>query len=207
MHALIWAGGTVASCLMGLVLTTLAQDKVALMLAKLTRGIEFTGRGRDISGNWYTYYAVIPESTTSPSGATPSGSIEIIHLRKIAKRVFGVTVASSRDYRISGIFQDGKYFTGTWRDSSRGRYHWGGFQLCWLDNGRGMVGKFIGKDSENHVNHGIWLWTRDEADLIKLLHWAGARGGYSFSKESMSKGLRSALARRRLQEGTNSKPN
>jgi hypothetical protein len=130
----------------------------------------------------------------------PRRSIEIIRLRKIGKRVFGVTVASRRDYRISGIFQDGKYLTGTWRDSSKGRYHWGGFQLCWLDNGRGMVGKFVGKDSENHINHGIWLWTRDEANLPGLLAWASTRGGYSFDKDRMLKALRRALTKQHLHQ-------
>jgi hypothetical protein len=112
----------------------------------------------------------------------------------VGKRVSGTNDLKSRDYLILAVLRDGCYLTGTRRDLSEGRYHWGGFQLWLLDNGRGMIGKFVGKDSHNHINRGIWLWAHDVQGLYTLADWAASKGGYSFDLSEFKQGLNGALA-------------
>ena len=195
MPVLIWMGGALGSAVIGLLLTLIFQDKVSVFLAKSSRGFWAGGGSRTVSGRWYTYYAATPEVATSPTAAVPSGSIEIIRLRQIGNRIAGANESKSRDYVIVAILRDGSYLTGTWRDFSEGRYHWGGFQLWWLDSGKGMVGKFVGKDSRNHINHGMWLWARSEYGLYHLAEWAAAKGGYIFDITAFKCGLDAALER------------
>ena len=195
MPELIWIVGALGSAFVGLVLTILFQDRISVVLVKILRGFWSDGGKRTVSGDWYTYYTATPEVATSPTAAIPSGAIEIIRLRQIGSRVAGANVMKSRDYAIIAVLRDGSYLTGTWRDLSEGRYHWGGFQLWWLDSGRGMVGKFVGKDSRNHINHGMWLWARSEVGLHKLAEWAATKGGYTFDLETFQRGLDVALER------------
>jgi hypothetical protein len=130
---------------------------------------------------------------TSRSAAMPSGSVEIIRLKQVGTHVSGTNDLKSRNYLILAVLRDRCYLTGTWRDLSEGRYHWGGFQLWLLDNGRGMAGKFVGKDSKNHINHGIWLWAHTEQGLYELADWAASKGGYSFDLARFKHGLDVAL--------------
>jgi hypothetical protein len=94
---------------------------------------------------------------------------------------------------IPGTLRDNSYFTGTWQDLSGDRYHWGAFQLWWHSKEeRGMVGKFVGKGSDNHIDHGIWLWARDERKLCDLADWAVSKG-YSLDTVSVRAELGSLL--------------
>jgi len=192
MTYLLWVVGIIAGAFLGLVFTILMQDRISILIARALGGLYIYDSSRSISGDWYTYYVVLADRTTSVSAKIPSKSIEIIRLRRVGSRVTGVNVRESRDYIILGTLRDGSYFTGTWRDVSRDRYHWGGFQLWWLDSGQGMVGKFVGKDSRNHVNHGIWLWCRSEEGLYNLADWAASRGGYRVDAAYLKAGLDAA---------------
>lgn len=69
----------------------------------------------------------------------------------------------------------------------------GGFQLYWSDDGHGMVGKFVGKDSQNHINHGIWIWARDMDALSDLAYWAATAGGYEFDSAKFIEVLNSVV--------------
>jgi hypothetical protein len=193
MSYLLWAIGVVAGAFLGLIFTILLQDKIAIILVKVLRIWVYEGE-RAISGKWYTYYVIIPDRATSASAKIPSGAVEVIRLRRAGSRVTGSNVRASRDYIILGVLRDGCYLTGTWRDLSEDRYHWGGFQLWWLDSGAGMVGKFVGKDSKNHINHGIWLWSRTEGGLYNLIDWAAGKGGYKFDSAKFRTELDYALA-------------
>lgn len=201
MALLLWAIGIVAGAFIGLIFTTLLQDQIAIIFVRLLRGLWIYEGQRSISGSWYTYYAIIPDHATSASAKKPSGAIEVIRLRRVGSRVTGSNNRASRDYIILGVLRDGCYLTGTWRDLSADRYHWGGFQLWWLNDGAGMVGKFVGKDSKNHINHGIWLWSRAEYGLDNLVDWAADTGGYRINSEQLKSELHAALAshRKRLQ--------
>jgi hypothetical protein len=194
VNIVLWIAGAVASAFIGLVFTVLFQDRLSIILVNVLRGVWVGDRRRSISGDWFTYYAVVPDRATSSSAAEPSGSIEVIRLSQVGNRVAGVNTSRSRDYQILAVLRDDSYLTGTWRDFSEGRYHWGGFQLWWLDNGRGLVGKFVGKDSRNHINHGIWLWARKKDDLYRLADWTCSKGGYAFDISDFKSGLDAALA-------------
>lgn len=196
MTVLIWLAGALASAIIALLLTLLFQDNISVFLAKTSRGFWSAAGNRSVTGRWYTYYATIPEEATSPTAAVPSGSVEVIRLRQIGNRVAGANEQKSRDYVIIGVLRNDSYLTGTWRDFSERRYHWGGFQLWWLDSGSGMVGKFIGKDSRNHINHGMWLWARSENGLYELADWAATRGGYGFDVVMFKCGLDAAIQRK-----------
>jgi len=57
-----------------------------------------------------------------------------------------------------------------------------------------MVGKFVGKDSRNHINHGVWLWARRAERLHDLASWAADAGGYEFDTQAFTEGINEALA-------------
>jgi hypothetical protein len=31
-----------------------------------------------------------------------------------------------------------------------------------------MKGKFLGNDSNSHINHGVWIWAREAEQLLSL---------------------------------------
>ena len=167
--------GAIGSAFIGLMLTVLFQDQVSAVVVKLLRGLNVEDGRRNVSGIWHSYYAVSPETGTSPSAADEG--ILMIRLRQVGKRVTGAGVENSRDYFIIATIQD-SYLTGTWRNSINERYSWGAFQLWLLNDGRGMAGKFVGKDSGNHINHGIWLWARTEHELKEVANYA-VNSGYA----------------------------
>ncbi|WP_405808095.1 hypothetical protein OG729_24380 [Streptomyces sp. NBC_00210] len=112
-------------------------------------------------------------------------------LKRLQSRVTGLDV----DQAASGIIatlKDATFLTGTWYDHSGERYQWGAFQLCWDDDGKGMIGKFTGKDSQNHINHGVWLWARQAEDLLRLAEIAHQQG-YQFDLALFQAGIRAAL--------------
>lgn len=193
MQWLAWSAGIVFSAFLGVVFTVLLQDQVSDMVARILRVIASPNRGRRISGEWFTYWGIVSEPGSSSSAARPSTEVASIRLRRVGERVIGSDRAKGNEYVISATLQAGQFLTGTWHDSSNGRYQWGGFQLCWGDDGSGMVGKFVGKDSQNHINHGIWLWARNVEDLPRLADWAATSGGYQFESALFIRALNSAL--------------
>ena len=56
-----------------------------------------------------------------------------------------------------------------------------------------MVGKFAGKDSHNHINHGIWLWARTEGGLYSIADWAATNGGYVSDASELKSRLDAAV--------------
>lgn len=55
-----------------------------------------------------------------------------------------------------------------------------------------MAGKFVGKDSQNHINHGIWLWGRTEKDLHEMVARA-VKLGYASDAVALTERLYAAL--------------
>jgi hypothetical protein len=194
MQVVVWIGSTVGGAIITLLLTVLFQDKVVDLMARALSITAIAGRGRVISGTWFTYWGIVPESTSSATAIRPSTEIAAIRLRRVGDRVIGSDATKGRNYVVSATLRDGKFLTGTWHDFSNSRYQWGGFQLCWDDEGSGMVGKFVGKDSRNHINHGVWLWARRAESLRDLASWAADAGGYEFDTQAFTEGIKEALA-------------
>jgi hypothetical protein len=178
MSLLIWTVGAIVSAFIGVLLTVLFQDRISEGLLRTMRGFSSDGGRRTLAGEWYTFYCVSPERGTSPSASAAKGAVEIIRLRQVGSRVAGANSERTRNYTISAVLQADYCLTGTWRNFIDGRYNWGAFQLCWLDNGQGLVGKFAGKDSSNHINHGLWLWARTQDGLYSIANWTATIGGY-----------------------------
>ena len=61
MPYILWTLGIVVSAFAGLVATILFQDRIAVLLAKVLRGVWIGEKNRTVSGIWFTYYAVIPD--------------------------------------------------------------------------------------------------------------------------------------------------
>lgn len=190
MPLLLWVAGAIAAAFVGLVLTLLFEDQVSVILVKTLHGFWINNGHRNLSGTWYSYYSVSPEWGTSPSAAASNDGILVIRLRQIGNKVAGTSL--SRNYFISASVQD-SYLTGTWRNTLGGRYDWGAFQLWW-PSGQIMAGKFVGRDSRNYINHGIWLWARTEKELnnIKLVTLA-ADFGYVSDIDALRVRLGAAL--------------
>ena len=195
MSVLLWVIGAIASAFLGLLFTLLFQDQISLILVRILRGFWVGGERRTVSGDWYTYYSVSPERGTSVSAAAPNDAVVVVRLRHLGNRVAGMSVTKHRDYTIIGTLQDRSVLTGTWCDYLGGRYSWGALQLWWLSNGRGMVGKFVGKDAQNHINHGIWLWARTRDELYALADWAASNGGYILDSTDLKRRIDMALDR------------
>ena len=126
MSLLLWIAGAIVSAFIGVLLTVLFQDRVSVVLVKILRGFWGDGGRRTLSGDWYTFYSVSPESGTSLSASSTKGSVEIIRLRNVGSRVAGVNAIKSRNYIIWAVLKDSSCLTGTWRNSIDGRYNWGG---------------------------------------------------------------------------------
>ena len=131
--------------------------------------------GRALSGNWYSHYVVFPEKGTSSSAEEQKYTILEIQLSQAGSEVAGTGTGKSENYFISATIQE-SYLTGTWQNAIDERHSWGAFQLARHDNSRWMIGKFVGKDSDSHINHGIWLWARKKEELYAAARWADKKG-------------------------------
>jgi len=196
MTLLLWIAGAIASAFVGLVISTLFQDRISLTLAK-TLHFSMHRRGdRALPGDWYTYYEVYedkkPPGVKEKSCSEPSiFGVEVIRLKRIGSGYIGSSALTNRIFVLNGTFEEG-IFTGIWRNYTD-RYDWGSFQLRWLPNG--MVGKFLGRNSKNYVNHGIWLWSQTPDGLPEVLNKALVKDGYPIDKPNIGKRLDEALAR------------
>lgn len=173
MSLLLWTAGAVFSALVGLLITVLFQDRVSVALLKVLRGFRVDRNNRNLSGKWYSYFYIAPESGQSRTAAAMN-RILTIRLRQVGTRVAGTGTENSRNYFALATFRE-PYLTGTWRNSIDGRNSWGAFQLLCHDNGRWMAGKFVGKDSGGHINHGLWLWAQTADELYQVVEWAAER--------------------------------
>ena len=198
MVILLWIVTAIASAFIGLLVTVLFQDQASVLLVKTLQGFRGGNNGRTLSGVWYSYYYIFPESGTSPTARIPSTTIITVRLRQVGNHVAGTGVGSSVNYSTLAILQD-PYLTGSWRNLTEGHYSWGAFQLSWHTNNKWMIGKFVGKDSYNHINHGIWLWVREREELPALADWA-KKSGYSRNISEVHECLNVAWVLSRLWE-------
>lgn len=184
-----WIAGALGGALISLIVGVLFQERLTDLAARLV--VRRPSQGREIAGQWRTYWGVTTDPSSSQTAGTPSIVITTFMLKRLQSRVTGLDV----DQAASGIIatlKDATFLTGTWYDHSGERYQWGAFQLCWDDDGKGMIGKFTGKDSQNHINHGVWLWARQAEDLLRLAEIAHQQG-YQFDLALFQAGIRAAL--------------
>lgn len=194
MQLILWIAGAIGSAFIGMLVTMFFQERVSVAVAGVLGRIGLPTEGRNVSGVWYTYWYVVREDASSDTAAQPSPIVGVFRLRKIGNRVVGVDSMKKQDFAVSASIRDRKFLTGTWHNYTQDRYHWGAFQLCWNDSGDGMVGKFVGKDSANHVNHGVWIWARHEANLESLAEWTYNKAGYEFDLDKFRQGVEAARA-------------
>lgn len=191
-----WMVGAIGSGLVGVVLASLFQDRLATAFARAAGRLRGPHE-REIAGRWFAYWSLIPEQTSSATARQPSSVINVFVVSRWGNRVTGRDL-TRKDNTITGILVDGTILTGTWRDTSSDRYQWGAFQMCWDGDGSGMIGKFVGKDSRNHVNHGIWIWARRAEDLKELAESAVSELGYRLNLDVARASIDSALEQQHL---------
>jgi len=201
MSLFLWIVGVIVSAFAGLLITVLFQDQISVALVRAHRGFRSNRSSRNLSGNWYSYFVVTSERGASDSALAMS-RILTIRLRQVGDKVAGVGVEMSRNYSAMATFQH-NYLTGTWQNAIDGRYSWGAFQLHCHSNGDWMAGKFVGKDSNNHINHGIWLWAKGKGKdkgkegLENAAEWAKGKG-YISNKKEFSVRLENAMRKANL---------
>ncbi|GLP67357.1 MULTISPECIES: hypothetical protein [unclassified Streptomyces] len=192
MGVLQWVAVGIAGWLLTAVLTALFQDQITEILARIVTRVRVPGR--DVAGKWETYWGVVAEPGSSPTAREISNVIITFDLKRFRDQVTGRDLNNASS-QVKATLIDTTFMTGTWKDNSGERYQWGAFQLHWDGEGNGLIGKFTGKDSRNHINHGIWLWARRDADLPNLAREA-KRLGYKFDMEAFVAGIEAALAAR-----------
>lgn len=175
----------------GLILAVLFEDPLKDTAARVVGRVRRPNR--EIAGEWATYWGVESDPTSSPTARVTTTTIMTFSLQHLRSRVTGRDAERSAA-GITASLKDETFLTGTWYDHTGERYQWGSFQLWWSPNGQGMIGKFTGKDSRNHINHGIWLWARKEHDLLKLADIASERGYQFDDLEAFKEGIRTALS-------------
>ncbi|MFF7566643.1 hypothetical protein ACFZB4_42640 [Streptomyces pseudovenezuelae] len=190
MGVLQWVAVGIAGWLLTAVLTALFQDQITELLARAVTRVR--PPGREVAGIWKTYWGVVPDDEgSSLTARQPSNVIVTFDLKRFRGQVTGRDTKHASS-QIKATLIDKTFVTGTWKDDSGDRYQWGAFQLHWDSDGNGMIGKFTGKDSRNHINHGIWLWARDKNRLLDLAR-AAARQGYEFNLQEFEIGIQAAL--------------
>lgn len=167
MELVLLIGGAV----LGLVLTVLFQGALEGLAVRVFGALAPSPKSPNLKGTWYAYYEVVKDGSPlpSPGASVDSGRIEKLVISQVGSSIVGRNAKHSREYFLRLKLEDGCILTGTWRDQSGGRKHYGGLQLRWDYSGRYMTGKFVGRDRHNQVNFGPWVFTRQEADLQDLI--------------------------------------
>lgn len=191
-----WVFGAISSGLVSVVLASLFQERLTKLLARVISRLRRPHK-REIAGQWFAYWSLIPEQTSSATARLPSSVINVFVVSRWGSRVTGKDPIR-KGSTIAGTLVDNTILTGTWRDTSGDRYQWGSFQMCWSSGGSGMVGKFVGKDSRNHINHGIWIWARRAEDLKDLAESAVSQMGYELNLDVTRESIDSALEQQHL---------
>ena len=143
-----FVGGLVLQVLAEVVLEDPLSNVVARVLGSRSR------RPNKISGLWRARYNLAVDGDPAKS----HGFTEWEHLsvRQFRNHVWA---SSSGRPRAAGKIVDG-VFTGVWYDRRDNRRHHGAVQFVVHIQGDRLIGKYVGVDSDNRVNHGEWFWER-----------------------------------------------
>lgn len=160
----------VVGAFLGVIFTIAFQSPLESVLARVVALVP-SRRRRRLSGIWFSYYDVVREGASLPAKGTPIDldAVEQIQFRNVASAVVGRNAVRSRPYSLHLRMTADSYLTGTWNDQSADRFHFGGVQLFWDFNGSEMKGRFVGRDRYNNINHGIWAFAKNKADLQRLI--------------------------------------
>jgi len=123
-------------------------------LAASTLGVLWRRSGADLRGRWRSTYRYVSE------GQQRVG-IQLMKLTQIGKVVHGRNIGGSSPHRHTiRMTLDGDFVTGIWRNTMKGARHRGVLQLRMKANGNEMTGRWIGFDSNAHIQDGEWEWER-----------------------------------------------
>lgn len=161
----------VIGAVLGLILTVLFSEPLASLVVRLAGPLSILPTNRTVKGEWFAYYEVIPDGLPPlrPGEPINAGRVERIKFSKIGAAVVGQNMRDSRSYFLRLRMESDCILTGTWRDVSGGRYHFGAVQLVWDYSGDHMLGKYVGRDRHNDVNWGPWAFARTEAGLQPVI--------------------------------------
>ena len=161
---MIWVGLTVLATFISLMLTAIffpfIEDYVqSIYVSRL----DFLGirSGSNIAGKWsHTWYVSSNEFESSNS----SSNSEVL-VRQFGRRVFATYDARTSNgklytYQLIGKVDKDRYLTGVWRDSRKGNFYHGAFQLAIKVNMETMTGSWIGFSKDGNVKSGAWEWER-----------------------------------------------
>ena len=161
----------VAGAVLGLLLQVFFQDSLGSLAIRVFGPLSPATRSRELSGVWHAYYEVLKDGARPVAAGSPlqDDNIEQVRFSHVGRHFVGRNLKDSRQYFMRLRLEDACFLTGTWRDYSAGRYHFGGVQLWWHYNGKHLAGKFIGRDRNNDINYGIWVFARDKNELQGLV--------------------------------------
>jgi hypothetical protein len=168
--ALLYA---VIGAVIGVILTALFLDPIQAVFVRLLGGLSpASGRRRSVQGTWFAYYEIwtAKSGPVAPNTALDESRIERISLKQIGSTVIGKNVKESRDYFLRLKARDETILTGVWTDNSDGRYHYGACQLCYEYGGHHLIGVFVGRDRNNDVNFGPWIFARERDELAPAVN-------------------------------------
>ncbi len=108
----------------------------------------------DLRGRWQSTYQYVSDGEARTA-------VQIMQITQIGRVARGRNIGGSSPHRHSiRMTINGDYVTGEWRNIVRGARHHGVFQLRIKANGRQMVGRWVGFDSEANIQDGLWTWER-----------------------------------------------
>lgn len=161
----------VIGAVLALILTVLFSDPLASLVARLLGPFSSLSTGRTIKGQWFSYYEVVldGEIPRLPGMPIDTDRIEGVVFTKVGSAVIGKNTRDSRAYFLRLRMEDNCVLTGTWRDQSDNRHHFGAVQLVWDYSGGYMMGKYVGRDRHHDVNWGPWIFARNESQLQSVV--------------------------------------
>ncbi len=163
--------GAIASVVAAVFFTETIEDLATRAFGPFARSVD----GRRLKGSWISYYEVHRKEEKPPAPKAPllDRNLSEIEFRRFGRTVVGGNNSGPRRYSLRLKLRDNAILTGTWKELSTAepyqRYHFGGVQFVWSFDGRSIVGRFVGRDRNNHVNHGYWILVIDEDDLRPIV--------------------------------------
>lgn len=172
----------VLGAVIGVITDTLLRDWIESVVVRLPAGLVVRPRRADIRGTWFTLWLVSPEGPNAQP--LRSRGVQEIKLSQLGNQVIG-RGEDKEHYRIRATL-DHRVLTGTWENPYKGSDYDGSLQLIWDAEGKWILGKFLGKSRNNHINHGVWLWAREREELLPLARYM-IRAGYKFELEQVKR--------------------
>jgi hypothetical protein len=123
-------------------------------LSAATIGTVWRWGAADLRDQWRSTYQYRSE------GESKTG-VQLMQISQIGRLAHARNIGGTSPHRhVIRMRISGDYVTGEWRNVTRGTRHHGVFQLRIKANGREMVGRWVGFDSDANIQDGYWIWER-----------------------------------------------